>query len=147
MLLFQSKGAYRSLALCRPSPGLLFIISLEPALTRRPTELPPLKPGLRIRLATLAGNHSTNSYLSANFLIQNGNLAPPTVPPAGAGSLFFYSPYEWFRPRLRLRLHRLAIDMPPVARAHSFARLRLAGEAEFISRLVFCAQGAGGSLC
>ena len=54
MLLFQSKGAYRSLALCRPSPGLLFIISLEPALTRRPTELPPLKPGLRIRLATLA---------------------------------------------------------------------------------------------
>jgi hypothetical protein len=36
---------------CRPSPGLLFIISLKPALTRRPTELPPLKPGLRIRLA------------------------------------------------------------------------------------------------
>ena len=54
MLLFQSKRPYRSLALCRPSPGLLFIISLEPALTRRPTELPPLKPGLRIRLAALA---------------------------------------------------------------------------------------------
>ena len=54
ILLFSDKRLYRSLVLCRPSPGLLFIISLKPALTRRPTELSPLKPGLRIRLAALA---------------------------------------------------------------------------------------------
>ena len=58
---------------------------------------------------------STNSHFSADFIAQNGNLQPPTVPPAGAGSIFFYSLYEWLRLRLRLRLHRLAIDMPPVA--------------------------------
>ena len=44
-----------------------------------------------------------------------------------AGSIFFTLRNEWLRLRLRLRLHRLAIDMPPVARALKEARLRLAG--------------------
>ena len=65
---------------------------------------------------------STNSHFSADFIAQNGNLLPPTVPPAGAGSIFFTLRNEWLRLRLRLRLHRLAIDMPPVARAQNLAR-------------------------
>ena len=77
------------------------------------------------------GVETTNSHFSADFIAQNGNLLPPTVPPAGAGSIFFTLRNEWLRLRLRLRLHRLAIDMPPVARAHSFAlKARAAAYAE-----------------
>ena len=48
MLLFHGKSQYRSLVLCRPLPGLQFIITLNPTLTRRAIELSPLNRGARI---------------------------------------------------------------------------------------------------
>ena len=72
------------------------------------------------------------------FYSPKRQLLPSTVPPAGAGSIFFYSLYEWLQLRLRLRLHRLAIDTPPVTRASVF------GYAFAVTGIVLLAYGSQG---
>ena len=143
--------AYALALICRPSASSAAPQALQGSLSfscvtggsplrLRLDEPPPaiclsssgLKNSARLRLA---GGDDKLLFIS-QFLIQNGNLLPPTVPPAGAGSIFFFPSTSGFRLRLSLRRDR-----------QSFARLRLAGEAEFISRLVLRALSAGGKLC
>ena len=122
---------------CRP-PGLQSFSIGYPALTHRATTLPPLNRGSEFRspVASLTSvPHTTGAFFTIcrrqilhhaqraffttaqlfftishrQILKINGNSKPPTVPPAYAGSIFFYSLYEWLRLRLRLRLHRLAL--------------------------------------
>ena len=161
--------AYALALICRPSASSAAPQALQGSISfscvtggshlrLRLDEPPPAiclsSSGLSNSARCARGEETTNSHFSADFIAQNGNLLPPTVPPVSRVRIMLSIRNEWFR----LRLHRLAIDMSPVGTGfrlrlrlrrdrHSFARLRLAEEAEFIKWLVFRAQGAGGSLC
>ena len=119
--------AYALALICRPSASSAAPQALQGSLSfscvtggshlrLRLDEPPPAiclsSSGLSNSARCARGVETTNSHFSADFIAQNGNLLPPTVPPAGAGSIFFTLRNEW----LRLRLHRLAIDMTPVQR-------------------------------
>ena len=128
ILLFLNKIPYPCARSLPPlNRGFDFIFPPYPALTHRAIELSP--PGLlNFRSPVKVSPPPYHAPLGRNSIHPTFKIQHPTSPRGIAthratrftGSFTFCDRYEWLRLRLRLRLHRLAIDMPPVSTGSGF---------------------------